>query len=282
MAVDKQMSVIADLIEQVQDAVESEKNAGKGRLRPCICVAIEEPITWTKLFEFDANSLFSDPLFYVEQVLRQKLWRFVNIPDDTPITMDIPTSLGMYPEYTFIGMHLDYTPGGVPIIQEDHPLSRDADLSLLLPVDYGTSGWMPRALGWHEAIKDIVGARAEVPFGVTWWRGCLDLAIQLRGYENFIYDTMENPEFIHGLMQYLVRERNRWHHANCMHFSQPLTPTSIGDDWINIPFITPDIFAEFVLPCYLELEAHHGGYSGYPFLRQPGSGAAIPTPTLQS
>jgi hypothetical protein len=32
----------------------------------------------------------------------------------------------------------------------------------------------------------------------------------------------------------------------------------ISDDWINIPFISPAMFRDFVLPYYLELEKYHG------------------------
>ena len=43
-----------------------------------------------------------------------------------------------------------------------------------------------------------------------WDRGPLDLAIQLRGYDNFVGDTMDRPEFVHALMRFLIEERIRW------------------------------------------------------------------------
>jgi hypothetical protein len=33
----------------------------------------------------------------------------------------------------------------------------------------------------------------------------------------------------------------------------------VADDWINVPFITPDMFRDFVLPPYLAIERFHGG-----------------------
>jgi len=42
-------------------------------------------------------------------------------------------------------------------------------------------------------------------------------------------------------------------------FLPPLKPTDIGEDWLNIPFISPGFFRDFVLPRYLEIEAFHGG-----------------------
>ena len=67
---------VGDLIAQVQEAAASERNLKRGKTRPSISVGMEDPIVWTVLYDFDANRYFTDPLFYLEQNLRQKLWRF--------------------------------------------------------------------------------------------------------------------------------------------------------------------------------------------------------------
>ena len=56
-----------------------------------------------------------------------------------------------------------------------------------------------------------------------------------------------------------MEQRCRWWEAYYQHFGLETEPTSIGDDWINVPFISPRIFAGFVLPRYLEIEEFHGG-----------------------
>jgi len=43
------------------------------------------------------------------------------------------------------------------------------------------------------------------------------------------------------------------------HFALKPGPTDVADDWINVPFISPWMFEDFVLPRYLEIEAFHGG-----------------------
>ena len=250
--------VIGELIEQVTDAAASERNLQRGKTAPQVNICVEEPITSSILFGVDAERYYTDPAYYVEQSLRQKLWRFQNIDDDVPITTDIPASLGLYPEFTFLGMAVRYDAKGIPTIQDDHPLTRSPDLSLLEPVDFRTSGWMPRALRWYDDVSRIVAGRAPVSF-ITWWRGGLDLAVQLRGYESFVLDTIERPQFLRELMRFLTEQRIAWHEACSAHFGEPMTPASVGDDWINVPFITPAMFTDFVLPGYLELEKRHGG-----------------------
>lgn len=251
------------LIDLVAEAVESPRNKARGHLKAQYFLQMEDPNAWISIYGYDANELFRDPYFYIEQVLKQKLWRWENFPDDElPLTMEMPAWLSHYPEFTLFGLDVGFDAYGVPVFSHDQgkgPLLRDPDLSQLKPVDFYSSGWMPRCLRWHEEILRIVGGRMQVPYMMEWWRGCLDLAIALRGYENFIADVMLHPQFIHDLLGLITEQRCRWHDAYWKHFALAKRPANLGDDWVNVPFITPDFFADFVLPCYKEMEAFHGG-----------------------
>ena len=250
------------LIDQVIEAEASERNRRRQNVWPTAVFQLEQPIAEAKIFEFDANRYFSDPAFYFEHVLRLKLWRWEHFPDDDAVlSSDIPAWLGHYPEYTFLGMKVAFTSSGVPDIQTDHPLAHNPDVRLLEPVEFKTSGWMPRIVRWYDDLRQIADGRVNVTFNMVWWRGCLDLAIQLRGYENFILDTMERPVFVHELMAFLVEQRKGWWAAYYNYFDVAVSPTAVGDDWVHVPFISPQLFADFVLPYYLEIERFHGGIS---------------------
>ncbi len=224
-----------------------------------IGLAIEEPIAWIKIFNFDIQRFYSDPEFYFEQVLRQKIWLCENFPEYSEyVPFEMPASLGYYPEYTFIGLKVAYNTDGVPVIENNHPLKSCADIALLKPVDFKTSGWMPRILKWYDAILKISAGRIKVTYNMEWWRGCLDQAIELRGFENFINDTIERPGFVKDLLGWLTENRCNWHRQYTEYFGTKIKPASIGDDWVNVPFITPSIFEDFVLPRYVEIEKFHG------------------------
>jgi hypothetical protein len=254
---------IGPLVDRVLEAAASAENRRRREARPSVSFAFEEPIAWTIISGLDPERYYSDAPYFVEQSLTQKLWRWDTFPDDgTPIDPSLPASLGFYPEYTYAGMGLRWDARGVPIIQEDHPLRRNPDLRLLDGVDVEHGGWMPRALKWHEQIQAIIGGRLETPFGAGWWRGCLDLAIQLRGYEAFLADTAERPDFAHGLLNRLADLRCRWWEAHARRTGTAVGPTAAADDWINVPFISPDLFRDFVLPPYLAIERFHGGITG--------------------
>lgn len=255
---------ISALIDRLKAAVESPLNQSRLQRRdpsrPLVTFAIEEPMTWVRLWNLDTPRYYSDPLYYIEVTLKQKLWRWENFPlDQQPLAAELPVSLSMYPEFTFVGLELHFSPEGIPTIQTDHPLTKNPDLRLLKPVDYQTSGWMPRVLRWWEEIQRIIDGRLKLVNAMFWWRGCLDLAMQLRSYEALMTDISERPQFVHDLMKFLTEQRCHWWQANTAYFNQPLKPTDIGEDWLNIPFISPGFFRDFILPRYLELEAFHGG-----------------------
>jgi hypothetical protein len=251
------------LIDRVAAAAASPENARRRGAKLRISFGIEEPIAWTLTHDLDVARYYGDPLYYAEQYLSQRLWRWETFPDDgAPIEAALPASLGFYPEYTYAGLGVRYNERGVPEIQTDHPLAADPDLRRLSAVDFASSGWMPRALAWHAALAGIAAGRLAVPFAATWWRGCLDLAMQFRGYEGFLADTAERPVFAHALLSFLVEQRCRWWEGYERHFGTARSPTAIGDDWINVPFISPEIFREFVLPRYLQIERFHAGVAG--------------------
>ena len=254
-------ATIEELMDEVEAYSQTEEAIRRQSLTcPTARFNIESPLAEVKIFGWDVTRLFSDPEYYVECILRRKLWRWKTFPDDDePISMDIDAWLSYYPEYSFLGMDVSFDRLGIPIINSDTPLKYDPDVRHLSPVNFHHSGWMPRILGWFDDLNEITHGRMRVNWMMNWWRGCLDLAIELRGYDQFITDTHERPGFVDDLLKFLVEQRCRWWEGYYQHFNLPKKPTDIGDDWINIPFISPQIFARFILPRYKEIEAFHGG-----------------------
>ena len=251
---------LQNLFHETVRVAKSIENRRRIEIAPQVEFQLESPIAEAALFNFDVNQYFSDPVFYVKQTLCQNLWRWQTFPDDyRPIFETIPVWLGHYPEYTFIGLGVGYDRKGVPNIQTDHPLTQEPDLRLLKPIHFKTSGWMTKVLKWYEDVSTVVDGSLEPIFNATWWRGCLDLAIQLRGYDNFVLDTLERPQFVHDLLRFLVEQRCRWYESYYQHFGLKPTPVDIADDWINVPFLSPSFFADFLIPRYLEIEQFHGG-----------------------
>ena len=215
-----------------------------------------ENLGWIQLFNYSINRFHTDPAFNLETQIRQKIFHLDHFNDDSTFGMDVSASLGMYFEYTLVGIDVQHQDDGVPNMAH-HPLQQTPDLRLLKRHDYRTSGVMPAMFRLRDALQALAKGRLSVSLP-RWDRGPLDLAIQLRGYDNFVGDTMDRPEFVHALMRFLIEERIRWWDAYLADTGATDKAAMIADDWINIPFISPAMFEEFVLPYYLELERYHG------------------------
>jgi uroporphyrinogen-III decarboxylase len=248
---------IDGLFDDLKAGVESPRNRAKKDLPPpTFWIGLEDRMQ-TSLFGVDFRRYYEDPLYNVECQLRFRLFRMRELDDDTFHGMDLSSTVGTYFECTTLGIGVRHRADGIPIF-EDHPLSRQAEVRLVPKVDFSESGVMPHLLEFFEAMKGICAGRAGVVFP-TWWRGPLDLAILMRGYEQFISDLAERPEFAHDLLKTIVDRRIAWCEGYAKFTGTRMEPSSIGDDWINAPFISPGIFEEFVLPRYLDLARYHRG-----------------------
>ena len=221
-------------------------------------MGLEEPIAFCTLFGYDANRCLEDAQFNLAQQLRNRLFWIEHLDATLPVGSAVPAWAGGYVEYSLFGLGITLTPVGVPLIQDDHPMTRDPDTSLIPELDFRTSGLMPRVLPMHERQQELTAGRIDVSMP-AFLRGGLDIAIQLRGYENWIMDTIDRPQFVHDLMQLIVDRRIAYTEALAEYLCEPVPDVAwLADDWVNIPFITPAMFQDFVLPYYQRLADHYG------------------------
>ena len=249
---------IARLIDDLEARLASPAQARRARAPEPRIYTYLENLGEIQLFGYNYNRYLSDAAFNCEMQLRQRLFHLDNFEDDTVFTPSVSAAVGMYFEFELIGAGVKYQDDGVPVYQQDHPLRASPNLALVHRHDFRSDGVMQRIFQLADDLERLVQKRLEVRFPL-WERGPLDMAIHLRGYENIIADTAERPDFLHGLLKLLTDERIRWWDAYCAFSGRKDRACGIADDWINAPFISPEIFEEFLLPRYLELEAYHGG-----------------------
>jgi len=244
---------------------ERDRQLGKDRIR---ISSYMENIGWPELFGYDMNRFYADPPFAMETDLRQRVFWLDNSPDDDLPGFWMGATVGMYFDITLFGQVVSHTRIGVPEFGH-HPIADQPDLSLIPPVDFRTSGMMPVLLRRYEATRQISETRYGNKFSIgfpEFGRGPLDVLIQLRGYANFAADTVERPQFVHELLARIVSERARWNRERRRYLGipEPAEPTTrIDDDWVNVPFISPAMFREFVLPAYRQIAAGEGKVVGF-------------------
>jgi hypothetical protein len=225
-----------------------------------------ENIGWPPLFGYDMRRFFSDPEFMLEQELRQKVFWADNSEDDWSPAMEVDSRLGHYFDMTLFGGRVEHDADGVPQFGH-HPVQDEPDLAVIEPFDFHTSGIMPRQIEQHEAMRELVGERfggeLEVLFP-QFNRGPLDICVQLRGYKRFVADTAERPDFAREFLALVADERARWRRERAEYLGGPPEEgVRVDDDWVNVPFITPGIFRDFVAPVYARIRRNEGPVVGF-------------------
>jgi hypothetical protein len=245
---------------------QSDRDArfGSGRVR---ILSYMENIGWPELFGYEMRQVHDDPDFAAHQRLRELIFWADNVDDDTVPAASIQADVGMYWDITLFGMKIRHTPIGVPEF-EPHPLRDRLDLSLLGRFDFSATGDMPRILRKYARLREISESDYEGRLSVTFpcfHRGPLDIYIQLRGYEGFAEDTASRPTELRAALEHLVDERLRFARERQRFLGEPSLPatTFVADDWVNVPFISPAMFREFVVPLYRRIRAEEGRPSGF-------------------
>jgi hypothetical protein len=259
------LTALEERIARRRDQIEErDRRFGSERIR---VVSYMENLGWPPLFGFDFNRFYEDPGFMLEQELRQRIFWLDNTVGDDQAGLDLAPTTGFYWDITLFGQRIVTSPGGVPEFLP-HPLAGSRDLSLLDRFEFHASGHMPILLRQHRELRRLSAERYGGRIGVgfpCFHRGPLDILIQLRGYERFLDDLIEDPGFVTGAMALLVRERVRWNRERAAYLGEEFRTeaTFIADDWVNPPFISPAIFRDFVLPAYREIQAQEGPVTGF-------------------
>jgi len=263
---DRLLSALEERIARKRAVLEErDRTLGKDRIH---ISSYMENIGWPELFDYDMNRFYADPAFAFETDLRQRIFWLDNSLDDDVPGLGMGATVGMYFDITLFGQEVTHTRIGVPEFGH-HPIADRPDLSLIPPVDFRTSGRMPVLLRRYETLRQISETRYgnKITIGFPeFGRGPLDVLVQLRGYESFVADTAERPQFVHDFLSRIVAERVRWNRERRRYLGipEPAEPTTrIDDDWVNVPFISPAIFREFVLPAYRQIAASEGKVVGF-------------------
>ena len=223
-----------------------------------------ENIALPGLFGFDMNDYYANSEMAVEIELRSRIFWLDNSHDDGNASLDMHAGT-MYYDMTLFGIEIKYQSDGVPLYQP-HSLMEKADMSLLKPFDFYSTGEMPAVHKRYEDYKNIsrtmYGDKISVHFPSS-NRGPLDIYVQLRGYENFIDDTYNNPQFIRELLSYITEERFRYNKEAAKMKNETINYSYISDDWLVVPFISPGIFEEYFIPAYLKIQENEGPLIGH-------------------
>lgn len=160
-------------------------------------------------------------------------------PDSMVIYNDI------YLEAEAVGCELEFFDDRIshPITT---PLEDRAKLVKLTVPDPNRDARLPYFIELCQRVSAEVKKTAAVGLGHS---GPWNLAMHLRGAENLLLDTIDDPEFVHELMRFTTEVVQTFSNAL---IDAGLTP-SIGEAYATCDLISPQIYKDFIKPYHIKL-----------------------------
>jgi len=220
---------------------------------------------WRDIFNINIERFYKDPLYYLENWLRIKIFYFENFNDCNCFENFIPIWLGEGFEATFFGCKLKYSDDKEPAINRNHILIMEhKDLNKLRVPDFNNNESMNLVIKFYKDISKIVNDYGiDVGF-VDWHYGPTALCNYIRGFENISLDFLLNKEFVKELMEFVVLSRIEWSKGRDKFLGRKRREGCIiSNDDVCTPNISPAIYNELIFPYELELYKFYDGFSYY-------------------
>ena len=154
-----------------------------------------------------------------------------------------------------LGQKIVYHPQGIPDVDRTRPLIRaPADLDRITPPDPDKSGRMPWVRQINKIYMDMTGRLDQVYFTAPF-----SLAVNIRGYENLIFDMSRRPRFVHRLLEFLCDDVITPYIETMRNdIGNPDLLLDGRDAWASPPLITLDMMDEYIVTYTERLRARLG------------------------
>ncbi len=266
-----------DLIGKVQEAYASNENQKKlnNREQFKIIIGLGRTVL-SKVIGFSMNDYFIDSKTCLESQLKWKLLWHNEIKDDTFLDLSCGIDYSTALEPALFGQEPVFSSEKDPTY--GHALLNDeSDLNRLDVPDFYKSGFMPEAHRMYREIGELAKGNLNICFP-GWARGPWSIATIIRGFQNLFLDTIDNPEFVHRLMAFIVTCRKSWEEERCKFLGisphnkdyrwkyvvyRTLTSSDLFEDEVDGNLFPPKVFEEFILPFVRDLSEYYGGISYY-------------------
>jgi hypothetical protein len=226
-----------------------------------VCLEVRDSM-WGRFLGYDLQALTADRIRdLVRFELEQKIYRHEVIRDDTVVSRELRT--GAYhvalTSRTMFGARRTSIPDTEGWRVE--PIVRtEADLASLRPPEIR---WDPeasrrRAEEFLDAVHGDLPVQAPRPGAMT--RGPLDLAVELRGWEQLMLDFHDRPGFVHDLMRAITDARIGYEkeRARLLGIDLGTSEGGLWEDDVNCDVLSPRAYEEFVFPYECEMARLYG------------------------
>ncbi len=227
-------------------------STASGRPMPVTAECLEK--MWTRVLGMDIFRFYTEPDYFFEYFLKYKIFKFLRLADDTPLTPEIPVCFGVTHEPGMLGQKVLFLPGEEPQFAKEPIL--DESSRLPTTIDFRHNEYLAMAIPFYERVQALAGSELSVIFP-QWFRGPQGVALYIRGFQEFSVDLYVNETFAHRLLRYVTDAAKQYAQWRADHTGQPIARCDLFND--DIPLMSPETYSRFFLPYEQELsEFHHG------------------------
>ena len=214
---------------------------------------------WARRMGIGASALYLDPRTYLTVWLKREIGRFREIGDDRPLSRQVIMLIGAGFEVSLLGSRQIYSETEDPWVDPAPVLERPEDVDRLELPDFHKSGLMPLAHRFYEELSElVVGAGLKVVFR-DWARSPFAVVMHLRGVEPLLTDMIERPEFVSKLLDVVARSAIHYRNERAKFLGIPSERPELGNDEVNVPSLSPQMYRDLVLPSEKAYASAFGG-----------------------
>jgi len=155
-----------------------------------------------------------------------------------------------------LGAKIAFPDDDTPMIVE-HPIKKREDLDRFEIPNPFKDARLPYRIEICAFHKEVLGKYSPT---ITSINAPFSMAVGMRGYEALVIDMVEDPDFVHKLLEFCTQVIFSFGKAiRSVCGSYP----SLSDAWSSVPNLSPDMFLEFSFPYAIRcLESfEHSGWS---------------------
>lgn len=213
---------------------------------------------WSKILGFDLKQYYHDPLTYAIAHLEMKIFHAKHFSDDTYIEKNFRLLIATTLEGSMLGVPFGYTDEGHPWLDYQHPpLKEISDLKNIPQPDFYHSGEMPQLIQFYENITEWLDEDFMIKFP-DWIMGPFGVAAELRGFDKLLMDLILEPQFVDDLFVFIVNARKKWQNQLDDYLGIRRTHGLLGNDDVNCPTLSPELYEKKLMPVEIELCQHYG------------------------
>ena len=216
-----------------------------------------EPTCFAKVLEYDLKKYYADPDYYLLNFLKGMLFKFKNFKDCTPLRKNVAIFLGVaFEKNILMGRQLNSADNdwaaNTPVY------TNRVDISSLSLPDFYTTGDMPFVHNFYGRLLELVDEDFGIQFPL-WNRSSWGVAWHLRGPGNLLLDTIEDPEWVSSLLDYLTNARKHWEIERAKLLNSNLAIGNLYNDEVMASMISPELYENVIRPEEIELSNFLGG-----------------------